>query len=262
MSALGTFGDRYAVVHDVRGPRIRLGVLWGVGLIVVFALGSGPVTLFFALNAAVAALQSSARWRDAGVVANQMLAAVGAEAIVCAAWINNTVCGVIVIVFVVATLVFPESFRLVTPTGVTAALATSWGTLAAGLFVGLAGAAAVQLGRIDSMALLFLITVVCVYDVGDYLCGEGPGHRWVGPLAGMLGVVVVTVVMAIVAPPPFNTRQTAVVGGLCVLLCPTGQVFGSWLLPRARTHAPGIRRLDGWLLTAPMMLGAAWIAQR
>jgi uncharacterized membrane protein YdcZ (DUF606 family) len=100
-----------------------------------------------------------------------------------------------------------------------------------------------------------------VYDAGNFLCTEGRRNQWVGPIAGMAGVVVVTIAMAIAEPPPFHSGVAAVLGIALVVLCPAGQWFASWLLPRARAHAPALRRLDSWLLAGPLLLIAAWIAQ-
>jgi hypothetical protein len=133
--------------------------------------------------------------------------------------------------------------------------------MAAGWFVGLAGGAVVQVDRIDAVALFFLLGAVSTYDAGDFLCSEGARNRWVGPLAGMLGVGVVTGAMYFAVPAPFTAKQTLAVGAMLAVLCPAGQMFGSWLLPRSRSKAPALRRLDSWLLAAPAFAAVAWVAQ-
>lgn len=110
------------------------------------------------------------------------------------------------------------------------------------------------------MALLFLLGAVCTYDAGDFLCNGGPRRRLVGPLAGMLGVGVVSAAMYFAQPPPFGSKGSIGVGLVLCVACPLGQLLGSWLLPRARTPAPALRRLDSWLIAAPAMVVAAWIA--
>jgi uncharacterized membrane protein YdcZ (DUF606 family) len=102
---------------------------------------------------------------------------------------------------------------------------------------------------------------VSTYDAGNFLCSEGVRNRYVGPLAGMAGIGVVTGSMYFAEPEPFTTGQTVLVGILLAVLCPAGQLLGSWLLPRSRSHAPALRRVDSWLLAAPAFVVAAWIAQ-
>ena len=262
MSAIGQFADRYAVIPDLRGPRIRFGVLWGLVLGVAVVLGGWALAVFLAANAGVAGLQVTGRWHEVGQPANQPLAAAGAVVVVVAAAVNNTVLGIALLAFVAAALVFPVSFREAPMTDPRTSATYAWGTLAASLFPALAGAAAVQVGRVDAMALAFLVGAVCTYDAGNFLCHGGPRQRLVGPVAGMLGVLVVTAAMYFAKPPPFDGTEAILVGLLLTVLCPAGQLLGSWLLPRARTPAPALRRLDSWLLSAPAMLVAAWIAQR
>ena len=43
------------------------------------------------------------------------------------------------------------------------------------------------------------------------------------------------------------------------IVCPMGQLLGSWILPSARAKAPALRRLDAWLVTAPLFLVCLWI---
>ena len=262
MSRVDRFLQRYGVVHDLRGPRIRLGLAWAAVGSLSLLLGLGALGLFFVVNAVVAALQASARWREAGVMVNQPLAAVGAGALVVAAALGGTVLGVVLLVFTVAAVLFPEDpRRFVAPTDVRESMGNAWGTMASGMFVGLAGGAVLAVYRVDVMVVLFLALAVCVYDSGDLLCTGGTRNRLVGPASGMAGVAVVAVAMALLQPPPFSWRSALVVGLLLVVLCPAGQWLGSWLLPSSRTRAPGFRRLDAWMLAAPVMMIASWIAQ-
>jgi hypothetical protein len=249
------------VIPDVRGPKIRLNLLWVGGLFVSLILSAVGLSVYLGATAAVAALQTSARWRDSGTTANQWLAAGGAFVIVAASSIGNRACGVVIVVFALAAVFFPEGVAFVVPRSWSQVGTQAWGTLASGLFVAIAGVCAVQLERIDALTLLFLVGAASTYDAGDFLCTEGRRNRWVGPAAGMAGVVVVSIAMAIADPPPFSSLQALVLGLLLVVLCPAGQLFGSWLLPRGRAHAPALRRLDSWLLAGPLLLIAAWIAQ-
>jgi uncharacterized membrane protein YdcZ (DUF606 family) len=253
--------DRYLVTPDVRGPKIRLGLLWTVALFVSLVASAPGLAVFLGLTVAVAALQTSARWRDAGASANQWLAAGGALVIVVASSIGNAWSGAAVVAFAVVAVFFPDGPAPQIPTSLGQIGTQAWGTLAAGLCPAVVGVCAVQLERIDALTFLCLVGAASTYDAGNFLCTEGRRNPWIGPLAGMGGVVVVAIAMAVAQPPPFSSAQALLLGLALVVLCPAGQMLGSWLLPRGRAHAPALRRLDSWLLAGPLLLLAAWIAQ-
>ena len=54
--------------------------------------------------------------------------------------------------------------------------------------------------------------------------------------------------------PPLTEQTTWLVGGLAALACPFGQIIGSFMLPRPDARAPALRRLDSYLLAAPLTL--------
>jgi hypothetical protein len=57
---------------------------------------------------------------------------------------------------------------------------------------------------------------------------------------------------------PFD-RATAWMAGVMILLaCPLGQMLTSAELPRPGMDVPAMRRLDAYLVAAPLMLGAVW----
>jgi hypothetical protein len=261
VTAAAAFVERYAVVPDLRGPRIRLGIAWALVLAIAVVAGSWPLAILLGLTAALAALQTTTRWQEAGTPTNQWLAAGGAAAMVLGAAVNNTVFGMASILYAGLAVAYPTGFDGTPSTDVLGSARRTSATITSGWFVGLAGGAAVQVGRVDSVALFFLLAAVSTYDAGDFLCSEGTRNRYVGPLAGMAGIGVVTGAMYFAEPEPFTTGQTIAVGAMLAVLCPAGQLFGSWLLPRARAHAPALRRLDSWLLAAPACAVAAWIAQ-
>ncbi len=285
--SVGRYVERYAVVHDIRGPRIRLAVLWSMGVLAGFVLGTTGLAVVFAATAAIGALQVGARWHHEGQPANQILAAAGAALVTLSATINNTVTGLVVLVFAAAAMVFPDDFTAMAidlrstddddegagdtdgerrrpairkPEGTTwsTIMGRSAHTLGPGLAMGLVGAAVVQVDRVDGMAFLFLFSAVSTFDAGDFLCGAGYESRYIGPLAGVVGVGVVTVAMYLAQPPPFSESQIILTGLLLAIACPLGQWLGSWLLPSARSRAPGLRRLDGWLVAAPVFAVVLW----
>lgn len=57
---------RFALIMDVRGPKVRLGVVWFVALVICSALGRFSVAALFSVVAVVAALQIAAHLMDRG----------------------------------------------------------------------------------------------------------------------------------------------------------------------------------------------------
>lgn len=268
---------RYAVVHHPEGPRIRFGVGWvallGLGLLA----GSFAVALLFAVAAAAAGLQLSGAWRRAGAQVNPAVAGAGAGVLPLAAWWNNRAVGAAVLLLVaVAVGLGPDPAALLArrrgagnsgddgepgpgPVSVPDRLTAAGVTLRCAFFVGLALAAAVQIQRVTTTALLFVVVALSVYDAGHFLCGVDARNRVVGPVAGAVGVLVWTAAMWKYEPEPLDGLETVLFGLLLAVLAPMGELFGSWLAPRAGAPAPALRRIDSWLLATPAFLVGLWI---
>lgn len=120
-------------------------------------------------------------------------------------------------------------------------------------------AASVVLVVADQLpAGLFLILAVSLYDAGDFVSGaESPG-RWEGPVTGIVGVMAVTFTMATFQIPPFDTTTAWIVGGITAVACPIGQWVTSAFLPTATAPTRAMRRLDAYVLAAPLFLAAVW----
>lgn len=254
----------YSVRQRAGGPRLRLGVVWFAALFAGLLAGSFAVTVLFAAVAGVAGLQVAGTWRARKVKVNQIVAGAGAALIVLAAWHGLRLAGVAIIVVVLAAVLLGTDTRLdATSFGrerLVANLPVASATLRSGLFVGLAAAATVQVHRVDPMSFLYLLSVACVYDCGDHLIGAGSRNRLVGPLAGLVGVVVVVAAMTAINPPPLTDDGHVRWIGLAMgVACPLGQMLGSWVMPSSRAKAPALRRLDSWLLSAPVCLVGLWI---
>jgi hypothetical protein len=66
--------------------------------------------------------------------------------------------------------------------------------------------------------------------------------------------------MAALNPPPATSdSQVWALGLMLVVACPAGQLIGSWILPSSRVAAPGLRRLDAWLVAAPLFCCGIWL---
>jgi hypothetical protein len=124
-------------------------------------------------------------------------------------------------------------------------------TLRCALFPGFAAACMVIAARFELGAVVGLVLVVGAYETGDYLVGSGARNPLEGPLAGIVAVIVTTLAVAALAVEPFGFPQVLVFAGLAAVLCPTGQLVASAILPSADAPASALRRLDSLLLLAP-----------
>lgn len=242
-------GRRYAVVYDIDGPRVRLGLLWFGGVVAALAIGWPAVVLLYAAAAGWAAMQAAATWVEDGSGADRIVAAMGAGGLVVAAAFGSGLLGVAALVLVavalgVSALSAAHRVVLVEAAGTTVQCA---------LFAGLAGAGVVLSLRLEIGAAVVLIVLVAAYEVGDYLIGSGAGNALEGPAAGIVAIAVVTIVVVVLDIPPFDGADAFTFGALAAIGCPLGQLLGSVILPRADAAAPALRRLDSLFL-----LGPAW----
>jgi hypothetical protein len=191
--------------------------------------------------------------------ANTLLAGVGALAIGLSSYWGNRLLGLVILLYCALAVLFSRGFGPIPKDAngrpafdVASGVSEAWITVAAGFVPGLAAAAVVQVNRVDGAALAFLAAVVCTYDAGDHLTSAGYASRLVGPVSGAVGALVVTAVMSLIGPDPLSGAGVWLTGLVLAALCPAGQWFASWLLPSASSRAPGLRRLDTWLLAAPV----------
>lgn len=254
--------NTYTYRQRLGGPRQRLGVMWFLALLAALGLGSFAIALLFAVVAGIAALQASAAWRAKRVRVNNLVAGAGAALLPLAAWLGNRAIAVVLLGMVIAALLLGTGTKVagLSVDVAKANLPAASATLRSGLFVGLAAAAVVQVHRVDPMAMLYLMSLVCVFDSGDYLIGSGSTRRFAGPLAGLLGCVVLIVAMSAINPAPLTSDgDVRALGILMAIGCPLGQMLGSWTLPSARAKAPALRRIDSWLVSAPAFLFGLWL---
>jgi hypothetical protein len=252
----GPFGwaERLVTGYELEGPRVRLGVFWFVLAVGSAVLGVVAVAMLFGLVAAAAGLQASAAWRRAGRRTNQIVAGAGALALAFAATLGIGLTGLAALVFVgtaFAAAVVVPSRRM--PPVVAAAI-----TVRCGFFVGLAAASAVFLARTDSGALITLVVLVSGFEVGDYLVGTGAATAVEGPIAGIAAVVVLTFAVAVFQFPPFDGTSAWVFGGLAAVLAPLGRFVAPVLVPPGAERVPALRRLDSYLLAAPVWAFMLW----
>jgi hypothetical protein len=121
-----------------------------------------------------------------------------------------------------------------------------------------AAASVTAIARADLGAVTILLVLVSGYEVGDYLVGTGAGGLVEGPIAGIVAVLVLTFAEAVFQLGPFDARAAWVFGGLVAALAPLGAPVASWLAPAADARVPALRRLDAWLLVAPLWCWMLW----
>ncbi len=246
------FRERYAVVYDVDGPRVRLGMGWA--LLVAGALAYGPTRLaalaaLYGATAAWAAVQILASWRPEDRSFDRWVSGAGAAALplaTAAFGVRGTGAALIgfVAVALLAALVARRSWR---PAAMTAGRIVTGGAWA-----GTAAAAVVLTLRYEIGAVITLLVLVAVYEASDYIVGSGASNRIEGPAAGIISIAVITAAVAFLQVPPFEGRDAFAFGALAAVLCPVGQFVASGLLPSSTAQAPALRRLDSLLVLAPL----------
>ena len=120
--------------------------------------------------------------------------------------------------------------------------------------VGLAAGSLAGLTDVGFGAVLALILLTSAYETGDFLVGSGSANALEGPLSGLVALGTVLFILWIVAPAPFTASSIVLFGALAAVCCPLGQIFASALLPRGAAWAPALRRLDSYLISAPLWL--------
>jgi hypothetical protein len=120
--------------------------------------------------------------------------------------------------------------------------------------VGVAAASMAALGVVSPGAQVSLILLVSAYEAGDFLVGSGSSNAFEGPLAGVVAMGAVTFLLFLILPAPFDQTSLLAFATLTAVCCTLGQIMASGLLPRGNAWAPALRRLDSYLLAAPIWL--------
>lgn len=234
----------FRVVHDIDGPKVRLGFLWFVVACGAAAAARPLLAIVMAVAGACAADQLVRLHVEPGTLRTlleqpvRVAAVVGGAALpLAAAAGSDTLAGACVATVMVTTAV---------------AGARAMQVVLAVVSIGLAAASPVLMHRLGTAAALFLLLLVCAYDAGDFLVGTGAGTSWEGPAAGVAAVAVVGFGATVLAPPPLVEEGTATLAILVALLAPLGPPLASVLVGDGRAKARFVRRLDSLLLAGPV----------
>ncbi len=243
--------QRFAVPHRIDGPKITLGVAWFLGILAALTVSPKLVSLFVIPAAAVASLQIAHAWEREASVDRQLSAGVAVAIALpslagTSLWLGLAVAlgSLAVAAYAGATLTGrgeqPMQFADV--------------TVRSAIPVAVAAGSLVVLAARHTGAFVALLCLVSAYECGDFLVGSGAGNDVEGPAAGVVALAIVGAGVWLLAPEPLTTAIVPFFVALTALACPLGQIFGSALLPRGDAWAPGLRRLDSYLLAAPIWL--------
>jgi tryptophan-rich sensory protein len=242
---------RYLQKPDLQGPKVTIGILWFIVASGSVLTGRWATVAVFAVLAGFAASQVTTAWDSADVASppfSKVSAGVGAVAIVGCMGIGTSLGGAMLMAvpLVIAIVHVMFGFR---PADAGAALI---GTILASI----ASASVVLVERQATWAALFLVTAVSLYDAGYFIGAAESTSRIEGPVTGMIGVLAVTFAAGALQTEPFDTATAWMAGGLIAVACPFGQMITSAFLPNREAPAPAMRRLDAYLVAAPMMFGS------
>jgi hypothetical protein len=244
---------RLAVVYDIEGPRVRLGIAWFLGALVAVAASPFTAALVYAAAAGLAARQVARAW---GTVSWQADVATGLGAVPVVAALAGTpvAVGALVLAVVVAAgaSLAPDGARLPGGEGRLAAA----GILATSAVPALAGASLVLVRSDSVVAAVVLVLVASAYEMGDYIVGSGSSNEVEGPLAGLTTATLLALPLAILLLEPYDAAGPALLA-FTALACPLGQIVASAILPGAGAPASALRRIDTLIVLAPLWAAAA-----
>ena len=250
--------NRMAVPYPTDGPKITFGVLWFLLLIGAVVLGeyvgrdaisSVAVAAVAAPIAALAGLQAGNAWFPTqGATRSWTAAAAYLTGIAGLIGPWGVPLGLVLGVITILSYVMLYRGHRRTTSELLDVL------LRSAIPAGLAVASMAALGSVATGAQIGLILLISAYEAGDFIVGSGASNAVEGPLAGLVSLGAVAFILFLIQPAPFDSSSIllfAIAAGVC---CPLGQILASGLLPRGNAWAPALRRLDSYLLAAPVWL--------
>jgi hypothetical protein len=240
---------RLAVVYDIEGPRVRLGILWFLVTCVALVFGSVALAIVYGAVAMVAAAQTAVAFRKVGRYANREVAAATAGILPLVATVTTGLVGVAILCGVGASIFFAYSRAATSRRAMP--IVDSGMTIRCWLFVGFAASCVVIADRFAFGGGVGLILLAAAYETGDYLVGSGAQNPYEGPLAGASAILVITFAITALGIEPFTFPTAFALGAMAAVLCPIGQLCASAILPSVTARAPALRRLDSLLVLAP-----------
>lgn len=252
--------QRFAVPYPTDGPKITLGIAWFIAVVVSGWLSTLALALLVLVVAALAGFQVGRSFRP---FVDPPIAAGLAGVLAAAGFFGALGLGIVLVLGAIITLLvatgLPSAAPVLGPRGVEAppmdALVHRAELLArSSLPAGVAAASLVAIERLEFGAFIALVVLVSAYEVGDFLIGTGASNAVEGPVAGLVALVVAAATTYVLLPAPFDTNSYPLFAALAAVCAPLGQIAASAVLPRGVAWAPALRRLDSYLLAAPLWL--------
>lgn len=245
--------NRLAVPYYTDGPKITFGILWFVAVGAAAFLNTWGLAVVAASVAGLAGLQAGrawfpqfgpTKWWTAGAAFVVGISGViGPLGLVAGAGMGM----VLLLAYIALNPVHARS------TGELLDV-----LMRSSLPAGIAAGSLVALRDVTPGAVLLLIALVSAYEAGDFLIGSGSSNAVEGPVSGLVALGAVAFVFWIVPPRPFTTTSILLFAALAGVCCPLGQIVAAGLLPRGSAWAPALRRIDSYLLAAPLWLVLLW----
>jgi len=240
---------------DTDGPKVRLGILWFLVALGGVIWDRWATVVIWSAMAGFAAWQTTTAWlespRSKGLPEwSRAVAAAAAVAAVVAAGIGTALGGVALMVMplVVAGIFLAAGVKP----------ARAGAPLIGAILAALPALSVVLLVRTEQWAGLFLVTAVSFYDAGYFIGGAESSSRLEGPVTGIIGLLAVTFAASAIEVAPFDRVSAWAAGIMMALACPLGQMLVSMELPSPSSKVPAMRRMDAYLVAAPLMFAAAW----
>ncbi len=256
--------QRLAVPYRTDGPKLTLSLVWFALILSLGYFQPYLLALVVAAVAGIAGLQAGHNW--APVVDRRVTSAV-AVVVALSGLLGALGAGVAIVVCVIALSVnavtavpaaqspsASKGRRPVGPTHTDRIIHHAETHVRSSIPAGLAAASLVALVGLEFSAFLALVLLVSAYETGDFLIGTGSANAVEGPIAGTIALIVVSAALYLVVPVPFDTNNFPVFVILAAIAAPVGQVAASAILPRGDSWAPALRRLDSYLIAAPLWL--------
>ncbi len=241
--------NRFAVPHRTDGAKVTLGVAWFAGLLASIVVGPFIVAIFVVPAAAIAALQTAHAWARVTVSDRQLAAGFAALIALTGVTGNPLWLGLGVVV---------GTLSLAAYGGATLTASNDDPIRFAEVMVRSVVPVAIAAGSLLVLAeshagpFVALVAMVSAYEVGDFLVGSGAANDVEGPVAGLVALAMVGYGVWLLPPDPLTASVIPFVVALTALSCVLGQLLGSLVLPRGDAWAPGLRRLDSYLVAAPL----------
>jgi hypothetical protein len=247
---------RYAVPYRTSGPKLTLGILWFAG-VVAGALIYAPVAGVLVAGVAVlGGLQTAdAHFSGQGSVSRDTSLGLsgGLAGLIALAGINGMfyvgMVSILGVAICIAVAIWAEGFE-----DYDAVVESTQISIRSAIPVGVAAGSMAALGQAAPFALITLVVLISAYEIGDFSVGTGSANALEGPIAGIAFLGVVAYAARLLPLEPMTAETIIAFAALTAVCCPLGQIFASALLPHGDRWAPALRRLDSYLVAAPLWL--------